>query len=287
MKLQSADNSISKNKKLLFGVLSDLDIRPLYAGLSDLPTGAWNYVWLPNDFWRLYRHNEPGGILICDDEPIELIPEGIYLIPNNMKLASKNTRQIKQFFVHFDIRGISQVAFRSIFAHPILIESDENFLGIIDSFSNKIVTSSWDEALLYYHLKGIIYSAFGYCFETMPDNLLESGWDCLGMIQPLAPALQLIDKRLDQPMTNKELAKACSMSENYFISRFRQVIGMTPALFVQQKRLAMAAQLLIYTNDSIDEVALKTGYSDRFYFSRAFRRATGCPPAAYRRFPRT
>jgi AraC-like DNA-binding protein len=77
------------------------------------------------------------------------------------------------------------------------------------------------------------------------------------------------------------------MSENHFIRRFRQAIGLTPASFIQQKRLAAAAQLLLYTDESIDAIALKTGFSDRFYFSRAFRRAMGRPPATYRRLPRT
>jgi len=101
------------------------------------------------------------------------------------------------------------------------------------------------------------------------------------------PALQMIERELDRPLNNGDLASACAMSTDHFIRRFRHAVGMTPASFIQQKRLAMASQMLLYSDDSIDMIAAKTGFTDRFYFSRVFRRTMGIPPAAYRRLPRT
>ena len=52
--------------------------------------------------------------------------------------------------------------------------------------------------------------------------------------------------------------------------------------YVMRTRLAVAADLLQRTNTSIGEVARRAGYSGEASFSRAFKRAFGIAPGAYR-----
>jgi AraC-like DNA-binding protein len=278
---------ICNDKSRLPGFLDEIDVRLLYAAFDDLPAGAWNHERLVNDFWRLYQNDAASGTVVCGDEPIDLVPNGVYLIPSGLNLASKNSAHIGQFFVHFDLRGVPPFAFRDLFPSPVLVDSGADFAKLVAEVGQKVASIGIDDIALQCQLKGIIYAAFGYYLENLPGNLIDATWARLQAMQPVAPALQMIERQLEQPLTNRELANACAMSENHFIRRFRQAIGLTPASFIQQKRLAAAAQLLLYTDESIDAIALKTGFSDRFYFSRAFRRAMGRPPATYRRLPRT
>ena len=285
--LDGDPDRICNDKSRLPGFLEEIDVRLLYAGLDDLPPGAWTHDRLVNDFWRLYQNDGPGGIVISGDEPIDLVANGVYLVPNSLKLSSRNTEHLRQFFIHFDLRGVPPFAFRDLFPSPVLVDCGADVSGLVSTLGRKVAEVGTDDIALQCQLKGVIYTAFGYYLENLPAQLIDTSWARLQAMQPVAPALQMIERELEKALTNRELANACAMSENHFIRRFRQAIGVTPASFIQQKRLAAAAQMLLFTDESIDAIALKTGFSDRFYFSRAFSRAMGRPPATYRRSPRT
>ena len=84
-------------------------------------------------------------------------------------------------------------------------------------------------------------------------------------------------------MTNKSLAGLCCLSEDYFIRRFRDCVGQTPAQYLLSQRIMQAAQQLLFTDKSLEQVAEETGFGSRAYFSRMFARARGISPAAYRK----
>ena len=48
-------------------------------------------------------------------------------------------------------------------------------------------------------------------------------------------------------------------------------------------RMQLARQMLRDGTDSIQEVATRVGYESEAAFNRAFKRATGSPPATWRR----
>ena len=48
-------------------------------------------------------------------------------------------------------------------------------------------------------------------------------------------------------------------------------------------RLQHAALDLVSTNDSITEIALRSGFSDSNYFKDAFKKKYGITPSAYRK----
>lgn len=58
--------------------------------------------------------------------------------------------------------------------------------------------------------------------------------------------------------------------------------GRTTKQLITDRRMLEAARLLRFTNMSVGEIAFRAGFSDHLYFSRAFKRATGEAPSAYR-----
>ena len=70
---------------------------------------------------------------------------------------------------------------------------------------------------------------------------------------------------------------------NSFNRNFRRHFGSTPATYVTQMRVREAARLLLHTDETIDAVAELTGFPNRAYFSRVFKRMTDEAPAGFRR----
>jgi len=85
-----------------------------------------------------------------------------------------------------------------------------------------------------------------------------------------------------KPLTNALLAKHCALSEDYFIRRFRNATGLTPHKYLNNLRAQKAARLLVFSSNSIEEIAETCGFSDRYHFSKVFASLMGHSPARYR-----
>jgi len=95
-------------------------------------------------------------------------------------------------------------------------------------------------------------------------------------------AVHLIHSRPEEPWTVERLAAEVGYSRSAFAARFRELVGESPMGYVTRTRLAAAATLLQRTSLSIGEVAPRAGYSSQASFARAFKRAFGVAPGAYR-----
>lgn len=80
----------------------------------------------------------------------------------------------------------------------------------------------------------------------------------------------------------EELAAALAMSERTLHRHVSRDTGVTPAAYLQQRRVEAACRLLESTELSVYEVARRVGYSDSSALSRVFSRSLGVTPAQYR-----
>ena len=66
-----------------------------------------------------------------------------------------------------------------------------------------------------------------------------------------------------------------------FCDLFKAEFRTTPRQYLIQKRIAAARQLLATGGVSVTRTAELCGFSDVYYFSRAFKAAVGCPPSDF------
>lgn len=96
--------------------------------------------------------------------------------------------------------------------------------------------------------------------------------------------LDYIEENLAQPIALRQLAELAWISARHFERAFRQATGVPPHAYVVMKRIARAQNLLI--NEpllTIDEIAVRTGFSSSSHLASTFRRLTGHSPTAFRR----
>ncbi len=89
----------------------------------------------------------------------------------------------------------------------------------------------------------------------------------------------------DDALTLAYLARRLGYSEFYVSRKFREISGMQFREYLRLRKLALALKQLRETDCGILDIALQYGFSSHEAFSRAFRRAYGIPPSAYRRNP--
>jgi AraC-like DNA-binding protein len=83
-------------------------------------------------------------------------------------------------------------------------------------------------------------------------------------------------------LTNKRLAKLAHMSVRAFERKFQLSFHVTPQKYLRKLRMLMASRALVYTRQSLAEVAVECGFSDQSHFTREFRRHFGRTPRDYR-----
>jgi transcriptional regulator GlxA family with amidase domain len=83
--------------------------------------------------------------------------------------------------------------------------------------------------------------------------------------------------------TVEALAERASLGSRTFLRRFVKATGLKPSEYQQRLRIARSRELLEFTRDTVDQVAIAAGYEDASGFRRIFKRVIGLSPAEYRR----
>lgn len=95
-------------------------------------------------------------------------------------------------------------------------------------------------------------------------------------------ALALMQARPAHAWTVESLAACVNQSRSNFAQRFSLATGMSPMRYLAESRLQLAAQMLRSGNRRVSQIAGDVGYLSEPAFSRAFRRAFGMSPNAWR-----
>jgi AraC family transcriptional regulator len=100
----------------------------------------------------------------------------------------------------------------------------------------------------------------------------------------LKAILDYIEENLERPIALRQLGELAGISIRHFERAFRQAIGVPPHTYVVRKRVARAQNLLLSEPGlTIDEIAMRAGFSSSSHLSSTFHRRTGYSPTAFRR----
>lgn len=97
--------------------------------------------------------------------------------------------------------------------------------------------------------------------------------------------LDFIELHLQERLTLDQLARRLGYSPFTCTRQFQRVTGVSFRTYVAERRLSAAALVLRDADTGILELAMDWGFSSQEAFSRAFKRAFGLSPGAYRRCP--
>jgi AraC-like DNA-binding protein len=98
----------------------------------------------------------------------------------------------------------------------------------------------------------------------------------------LEPALRMIEERLLEPPSLKELAARVNLNPSYFGKLFAEAFGSSPVTYRNARRITTACRHLSDSHDSIEKIAEEAGFATVRQFNRLFKTLVGCTPSEYR-----
>ena len=99
----------------------------------------------------------------------------------------------------------------------------------------------------------------------------------------IAKSIVFMKSHLQEPLTVATLASLVNLSRSHYTTSFRRATGYAPLNYLNHLRMQRAVQLLNATEWSIKQISDQLGFSDQFYFSRAFSKMHNHSPSEHRR----
>ena len=227
---------------------------------------------LKEPFWRFYWHCDIPAVLKFKDDVYELGPDHFALVAPETDFKSQGGRVFEQFYVHFNAAHPYDSCLPGVYIYKITDSIRFRINTIKELLKSEEQKPSRKLSMLTRSL----------CCEALtfiPDKYFSEDYVNKKMIK----SLEYIEAHYMEDISNALLASRVGMNVNAFARLFKFHTGVSPHQFIQNRRIREACILLRYTTLTIDEIALMTGFSDRYYFSRLFKKKRGVGPAGFRK----
>lgn len=96
-------------------------------------------------------------------------------------------------------------------------------------------------------------------------------------------ALSYIYEHYAEPISIKELAQYCCISESHFRRVFHNIVGISPLEYIQHYRIQQACHFLHLNQEPVNLIARKVGYSSLSSFNRQFQQYMHASPTGWRK----
>ena len=265
----------------------------------------WLEKWTSHEmsfpYWRLYW-NKNEGAYVKTDRKVFLSPDKIILIPPgtsfstginfeagktpdnpndlvgsriiNREAESLRLKEgrILHLFIHFNLGLHLDKINKGIYVFEVRHEEKQLLENIIETLLQG--TQDFDTLTTL-----IIHKLILSSIAQIPAEHLH-----IPKTDPrINRVLEYIDYNIQDRLTNEQLAGQIFMSKNAFTRFFREQTQCSPQEYIRKIRIDKACNFLDRGNLTIDEIAEKCGFTDRFHLSKVFKKAKGLPPAEYRK----
>ncbi|QTE22601.1 helix-turn-helix domain-containing protein [Polaribacter cellanae] len=98
----------------------------------------------------------------------------------------------------------------------------------------------------------------------------------------ISKSITYMKEHLNEKISLDTLAKDAQLSVSQFCTLFKKKTAISPLNYLTHLKIRKACNLLDFSDLKVNEIAIKVGYQDSFYFSRVFTKTMGNSPRNYR-----
>ena len=186
---------------------------------------------------------------------------------------------------HHEEVGCNGVLFNDPFGVPVVAmdEAFERRVGeLVEAMRRELaeVGLAHGEVLLSY-LKILLVSATRLKLERQQ----AASWEPAAKVpQVLDDLRRLLESRYRELHKPSDYAALLHVAPKTLAKLVKTHLHKTPTELIRERLVRQAKWELLHTTKPVKRVAFELGFEDVFYFSRLFKRATGCSPSFFREY---
>lgn len=220
------------------------------------------------------------GILTLNGTEYNVAPGDIYIVNcNDLHYFEKSTFTL-HFSITIDASFFDKVEFGHFRFTPH-IKGDKYFCDIFETIFHEYDKSNdgWDMTILGNVYFLITHLLRNYKQSTLTQKTLNARKSKLKRLQSI---LDYISANYTEKISTSDLAELFHINKYYLCKIFKEETGQSLIDYINTYRIKCTLPLLTNTNESIERIAERAGFSDSNYYSRIFKRCMNMSPGKYR-----
>ena len=223
-----------------------------------------------HDFWEVVIYTKGSGYVDIADSHLEFKEEDVFVIPPNVPHTDYSEVGFQNYHCNFidnNFHYTEHKKFRDTENNSFLVTMEQLYYEFNLKRKN------------YINILNCLYNLLYQYIIVLSEEKEENKYVTFIINEILA--------NFTDPNYNvSETISKIPMTDDYIRKLFFDETGKTPLQYLTSHRIFTAKQLLSLPNQAglnIREIAWRSGYQDAYYFSRVFKKETGCSPKRWKK----
>lgn len=246
-----------------------------------------------HDFFEVLYLSKGSGFHVIDGNKYEIKPPCVFFMSPGQAHKIEFSGDIEGFIFIFtpEFYLINQTNQNRLIEFPFFftIRQDNPPLNLFDEKEIKFLESLFEkgiseltkgESYSVELLRSVLDLILTYCstlYKTDEDLLTKGKGHIV-----VKKFFQLVEENYAQNLTVVEYAALMAITPNHLTQTVNQLTGKTSSQIIKSKQILEIKRLLVHTNLSVTEIAMRLNFPDQSYFTKFFKREAGVSPLQYR-----
>lgn len=238
----------------------------------------WDSKKRASEHWVLQYTVDGEGEICINDKSHKLNKGDAFIINipgNHYYRLPPDSKQWEVVYIEFSKEAdVFLNKFISSEGNIIHINEDSKFLALMFNVYRELIENRIDS----------IYKCSSYGYQLIMELLNEFTTKVINEDRDIdvVACKNYIDKNYYKPIGLDDLTTITNLSKYHLLRKFKEEMGTTPGNYLIRIRLERAMELILSTDDTIDTIAKKVGFSCGNYFSKVFRKNIKVSPLEFK-----